>query len=79
MKTPTPRSRRLDILPYLKRGDQIKIAERTRCHPSTVSAVLNGRTTQTSLLAVDILAEAREQAQRNNPYKYRNHDNGRNL
>lgn len=70
MKPQSPRSRRVDILPYLRRGDQIKIAERNRCHPTTVSAVLNGRASQTSPLAIDIIATAREQAQRNNPLKY---------
>lgn len=71
MSNQASRSRRLDILPYLKRGDQIIIARLARCHPSTVSAVLNGRASQTSELAIDIIAEAKEMAQRNNPYKYK--------
>lgn len=73
MKAQTPRSRLVGILPYLRRGDQITIAERTKCHPSTVSAVLNGRQSQSSPLAIDIIMQAKEQAQRNNPYKYRSY------
>lgn len=72
----SPRSRLLHVLQYLRRGDQISIAERVKCHPATVSAVLNGRQSQTSPLAMDILVTAREFAMKNNPYKYRNRYNG---
>lgn len=73
MRVQIPRSRLAGILPYLRRGDQIKIAERVRCNPSTVSAVLNGKQSQISPLAIDIMAVAKEYAQRNNPYKYRSY------
>lgn len=67
-KSNIPRSRMLNLLGYLRRGDQLTIAIKAKCHPTTVSAVLNGRASQVSSLAVDIIAQARILAHRNNPY-----------
>ena len=66
-----PRHRLTHLLLYLKRGQQIRIALQARCSPSTVSAVLNGRTAQDTDLARNIIRLAEHYAHRNNPYKKR--------
>lgn len=55
-----PRHRHERLLTYLRRGDQIKIAEQVKCTPSTVSAVLNGKQAQNTELAKDIIRIAEE-------------------
>lgn len=71
MRQQTPRQRRNDILPFLRRGQQIEIAIKLRVSPSTVSAVLNGKQGQDTDIARNIIRVAQEYAQRNNPYRHR--------
>ena len=66
-----PRHRLTHLLLYLNRGQQIRIALQARCSPSTVSAVLNGKTAQDTDLARNIIRLAEHYAHRNNPYKKR--------
>lgn len=70
-ETEQPRHRLTHLLLYLKRGQQIRIALQARCSPSTVSAVLNGRTAQDTDLARNIIRLAEHYVHRNNPYKKR--------
>ncbi|MEG1648318.1 MAG: hypothetical protein RR277_00350 [Rikenellaceae bacterium] len=55
-----PRSRMYDILDRLKKGDIKKIAQRSGCSVSMVSAVLNGKCNQTTRLAMNVLRVAEE-------------------
>lgn len=61
----SPRYRRGDLLALLKRGDQQSIADRAHCSPTTVSAVLNGRTSQDTALAKNIIRVAEHIAEIN--------------
>lgn len=56
---------------HLRRGQQIRIALQVHCSPSTVSAVLNGKTGQDTDLARNIIRLAEHYTHRNNPYKKR--------
>ena len=58
MGTQTPRHRLTDILDQLPKGAQKRIAERCHCAPSTVSNVLNGKQTQNSNVAINIIRVA---------------------
>ena len=64
-----PRRRLTRLLLYLRRGRQIRIALQARCSPSTVSAVLNGRTAQDTDLARNIIRLAEHYVHRNNFYR----------
>lgn len=59
------RCRRADIISGLKRGDQKKLARKCNCAASTVSAVLNGYTGQSSTLAIKIIRCAERTAETN--------------
>ncbi|MEG2495273.1 MAG: hypothetical protein RSB32_06185 [Mucinivorans sp.] len=67
----TPRQRRNDILPYLRRGQQGEIADKLHISPSTVSSVLNGRQNQDSDVAINVIRLAQEFTFRNNPFRRR--------
>ena len=54
----TPRQRRTDLIVRLKKGQQQRIAVLARCHTSTVCAVLNGRQSQATRTASNIIRMA---------------------
>ena len=70
-RTAVPRYRLTHLLAYMRKGQQGEIAALLRCHPATISAVLNGRQSQNSDLARNIIRLAEECVRRNNPYRYR--------
>lgn len=51
----SPRYRRADLLCQLHKGDQLTISQRANCSASMVSAVLNGKASQDTKLALYIL------------------------
>lgn len=57
-----PRSRIYDILDHLQRGDIRRIAHRSGCSRSMVSAVLNGRCNQTTRRAMNVIRVAEDVA-----------------
>jgi len=63
------RQRRTDIIDRLKRGDQKKLASKCNCAASTVSAVLNGLTGQSTTLAIKIIRCAEQKANTNSKYR----------
>lgn len=63
-----PRHRLTHLLTYLRWGQQGQIADRLRCDPRKVSAVLNGKCDQNTDLARNIIRLAQERVIRNNPH-----------
>ncbi len=61
-KKQQPRQRRLDLINDLPKGKQKQIARICNCTPGYVSTVLNGRTSQTSDKAINIIRLAERSA-----------------
>ena len=62
-KQQQPRQRRLDLINGLPAGKQKEIARICNCTPGYVSAVLNGRTSQTGDKAINIIRLAERAAE----------------
>ena len=63
MKDQTPRTRRLDLINSIPSGTQKYIAKVCRCSCSQVSAVLNGKRSQTNDLGINIIRLAERAAE----------------